>query len=52
LLRRRIATEEAVLLADPDYRRHMGSKPRFVPRLVRRQAAPGGAGAAVRSEEG
>ncbi len=52
LLRRRIATEEAVLLADPDYRRLMGPKPRFVPRLVRRHAASGGAGAPVRSGEG
>jgi methyltransferase len=52
LLRRRIATEEAVLLADPVYRRHMGSKPRFVPRLVRHRAVSGGAGAPARSGEG
>jgi methyltransferase len=33
LLDRRIAVEEAVLLADPAYRATMGAKPRFVPRL-------------------
>jgi methyltransferase len=32
VLRRRIATEEAVLLAYPAYQRAMGSKPRFLPR--------------------
>jgi methyltransferase len=52
LLRQRIATEEAVLLADPVYRRHMGSKPRFLPRLVRRPRASGSVGAPVRGGEG
>lgn len=33
LLRRRIAVEEAVLLADPSYRIAMAGKPRFFPRL-------------------
>jgi methyltransferase len=32
LLRRRLGLEEAVLAADPTYRRAMGDKPRFVPR--------------------
>jgi methyltransferase len=36
VLRRRIALEEAVLLADPTYRAVMGPKPRFVPRMVKR----------------
>ena len=36
VLRRRIAIEEAVLLADPTYRALMGPKPRFVPRILRR----------------
>jgi methyltransferase len=31
VLRRRVAAEEAVLLADPEYRRLMGGRPRFVP---------------------
>jgi methyltransferase len=31
ILRRRIALEESVLLADPRYREAMGPKPRFVP---------------------
>jgi methyltransferase len=33
VLHRRIALEEAVLLADPTYRAVMGPKPRFVPRI-------------------
>jgi methyltransferase len=33
VLRRRIATEEAVLLADPAYRAVMGPKPRFLPKV-------------------
>ena len=33
LLRRRIADEEALLMAIPAYRQRMGHKPRFVPRL-------------------
>ncbi len=33
ILRRRIRTEESVLLADPEYRAVMGSKPRFLPRF-------------------
>jgi methyltransferase len=36
ILRRRIAVEESVLLADPTYRRLMGSKPRFIPRVAGR----------------
>ncbi len=32
VLRRRIALEESVLLADPAYRAAMGGKPRFLPR--------------------
>ena len=36
VLCRRIAIEEAVLLANPTYRAFMGPKPRFVPRIVRR----------------
>ena len=35
VLRRRIAVEEAMLLANSDYRAAMGHKPRFIPRLVR-----------------
>jgi methyltransferase len=34
VLRRRVAAEEAVLLADPTYRRLMAPRPRFVPRLA------------------
>jgi methyltransferase len=33
VLYHRIRTEEAALLAHPEYRLHMGSKPRFIPRL-------------------
>jgi methyltransferase len=33
ILRRRIALEERVLLADEGYRAVMGGKPRFIPRL-------------------
>ncbi|MEA2696315.1 MAG: hypothetical protein QOI66_586, partial [Myxococcales bacterium] len=33
VLRRRIALEESVLLADPGYRAAMAGKPRFLPRL-------------------
>jgi methyltransferase len=41
VLRRRIALEESVLLADEAYRREMGGKPRFVPRLSSsREARP------------
>jgi methyltransferase len=35
VLRQRIAVEEAVLLANPDYRAAMGHKPRFIPRVGR-----------------
>ena len=35
VLRRRIALEERVLLADPAYRAAMGRKPRFLPRVAR-----------------
>jgi methyltransferase len=38
VLRRRIALEESVLLADPSYAATMGSKPRFIPRLFRRRS--------------
>jgi methyltransferase len=34
LLRARLRVEEAVLASDPRYRREMGGKPRFVPRLT------------------
>jgi methyltransferase len=34
VLRRRVAAEEAVLMADADYRRLMGHKPRFLPGLL------------------
>ena len=34
LLWRRIRGEEALLMAIPDYRQRMGSKPRFVPRSI------------------
>jgi hypothetical protein len=37
VLRQRIAVEEAVLLANPDYRASMGHKPRFIP-FVKRKA--------------
>ncbi len=44
VLYHRIRTEEAALLAHPEYRRRMGDKPRFIPGLRRRRAiAPGGA---------
>lgn len=33
VLRRRIATEEAMLLRDPNYRATMAGKPRFIPRF-------------------
>jgi methyltransferase len=36
VLRRRIAVEEAVLLANPDYRVTMGHKPRFIPHVKRK----------------
>jgi methyltransferase len=35
VLRRRIAVEEAVLLANPAYRAAMSHKPRFIPRIRR-----------------
>lgn len=38
ILRRRIALEESILLADPRYRDAMGGKPRFIPWLA--PAAP------------
>jgi len=38
VLRRRLAVEEPVLDADPDYRRAMGGKPRFLPRRTRARA--------------
>ena len=34
LLRQRIAEEDALLMAIPDYRQRMGEKPAFLPRLV------------------
>jgi methyltransferase len=33
ILRRRIRSEEGVLMADPSYRSAMGAKPRFLPKL-------------------
>ena len=36
VLRRRLAVEDGVLMANPVYRASMGSKPRFLPRLFRR----------------
>lgn len=33
VLRSRVRTEDAVLLANPEYRARMGGKPRFLPRL-------------------
>jgi methyltransferase len=36
VLRRRLAVEDSVLMANPMYRASMGSKPRFLPRLFRR----------------
>jgi methyltransferase len=42
LLQRRLAVEDAVLLANPDYCVAMGGKPRFFPRLFHRfQIQPG-----------
>lgn len=42
ILRRRLAVEDGVLLANPSYRLAMGGKPRFFPRLFKRHAkAPG-----------
>jgi methyltransferase len=38
VLRRRLAIEESVLIADAGYRRAMGDKPRFFPRLGRLRA--------------
>jgi methyltransferase len=47
VLRRRLAVEDGVLMANPVYRASMGSKPRFLPRLFRRDAVtPGRQGAA------
>jgi methyltransferase len=40
VLRRRIALEETVLLADPGYRAAMAGKPRFLPRLWARPRRP------------
>lgn len=36
ILRRRLAVEDGVLMADPVYRLTMGPKPRFLPRLFKR----------------
>ena len=43
VLQQRIRAEEAVLLANPQYRELMGDKPRFVPRMQRgaQRPAPG-----------
>ena len=47
VLQRRLAVEDGVLMANPVYRASMGSKPRFLPRLFRRDAVtPGREGAA------
>jgi len=47
VLQRRLAVEDGVLMANPVYRASMGSKPRFLPRLFRRDAVtPGRQGAA------
>jgi methyltransferase len=40
VLSRRLAVEEAVLLRNADYRATMAHRPRFVPRLFGRRAAP------------
>ncbi len=44
VLRQRIAVEEEILLADPQYQERMANKPRFLPRLFERgsaESAPG-----------
>ncbi len=47
VLQRRLAVEDGVLMANSVYRANMGSKPRFLPRLFRRDAVtPGREGAA------
>lgn len=47
ILRRRLDVEDRVLMADPVYRVSMGGKPRFLPRLFKRQSdAPKPEGAA------
>lgn len=45
VLRSRVRTEDAVLLANPEYRAQMGGKPRFLPRLL--SASPAGKRSAV-----
>lgn len=37
ILRRRIKVEDGFLMSNPDYRLAMGDKPRFIPRLFKRQ---------------
>jgi methyltransferase len=47
VLRRRLAVEDGILLANPVYRASMGLKPRFLPRLFRRDTVtPGRQGTA------
>ncbi|HVB97824.1 MAG TPA: isoprenylcysteine carboxylmethyltransferase family protein [Candidatus Dormibacteraeota bacterium] len=41
VLRSRLRTEDRMLLANPEYRRKMGYKPRFVPRLFSRPEGSG-----------
>ncbi len=43
ILRRRVQMEDGVLMADPAYRRAMGDKPRFFPRLFKRGSGTPGA---------
>jgi len=46
VLRRRIAVEEKILLADPQYREMMANKPRFLPKLFERGSAASAPGKA------
>lgn len=41
VIRRRLAVEEQILLADPTYRAMMGPKPRFLPRFFARSQTAG-----------
>ncbi|HEV2522139.1 MAG TPA: isoprenylcysteine carboxylmethyltransferase family protein [Candidatus Acidoferrales bacterium] len=43
ILRRRLKLEDGFLMANPDYRRAMGDKPRFLPRLFKRRSSLPGA---------
>lgn len=43
ILRRRVRTEDSVLMADPAYQLAMGDKPRFFPRLFKRGSGIPGA---------